>query len=326
LSPAACESTYSYAMTSALAHSLSGSTVTDIGKRWSDVRRLTKQPVRSPTVEELSFPWAILCFLGAHGRSVEWSGSLRGGDATAIVSACQELLQHGEIPLSLLPAATHLPKSLLSEIRGQTREERVAVFETMALRASAGDARGSQFEAFQLAYLASQISPGTFEHFELLTPYLTVHPTILVWYGLLAGLTPTSQKLGGGLGLRVLRDALMPEYWLDRPTCDVSFFELEILLTAENPQTDFRVGSQSQLVVELAPAVRTILRWPPKPESAGELFPDRVSVAGLRDLMTEINSTFRDLNAVRSKMSRLLNLPEEDREKRNPRSDNRNKK
>jgi hypothetical protein len=325
ISPSGCASTYSFAMTSALAHGLPEADIDDFGRRWSSVRTLTKQPIRVPSAEQLGLPWSVL-------RSVVSGTDLRrprDDQPMVIADACQELLNHGEIrSTALWDGGVGEPASLWDQRRTQTREERVALFETTARGLTMERNTNAPLVEFRLAYLAAQISPGTLEHYALLMPHLQLYPVILPWYGLIAGLVAWNQglKLGGGLGMRVLRDAQQCGGWLERPTCDVALIELEILLGADNPQSDLRVGAQSQLSVELAPGANTHVRWPPKSDSTGELFSDRMPGREVRDAVAEINMLFHDLDHARARLSRLLKIPEESRDRSVRRQETKNKK
>jgi hypothetical protein len=57
------------------------------------------------------------------------------------------------------------------------------------------------------------------------------------------------------MGRRVLRDILFPESPFATPQHDISFEELDILLTADNPDAGFRRASANFLFVEILPCV-----------------------------------------------------------------------
>jgi hypothetical protein len=287
--------------------------IEEIGRRWTLARLVTRQPALSPAPELLFLPWTVLLNVATGSSSTK---QLAHEDA--LTRACEEVAERGQIIAgTVLPGSPQGPPLLFStgDSRAPTREERVVAFESAAAILSLSEYR-NPLAAFELAYRASLISPGSLEHVGLLLPLLPAFPEILVWYGFLAGLMAKAQplSLGGGLGMRVLRDAVRQEDWLERPTCDIAFSELEMVLKADNPQTDFRIGSQSQLNVELAPGVNTVLRWPPKSESPGELFSARVSIDDVRKMMGELNARFHDLDRTRSKLVELLNLENTHRE------------
>ena len=104
--------------------------------------------------------------------------------------------------------------------------------------------------SFLAGLLADQISPGSFEHVDLLLPYLNQYPTALIWYGLCAGLHPDSevQQVGNCLGRRLVRDLLASDPILSRPKYDIAVRELEVHLDREEP-LEFRTASQNHIAV-----------------------------------------------------------------------------
>jgi hypothetical protein len=129
----------------------------------------------------------------------------RSGVPPFIWETCLELQSGQEVKRSwgLLADSGVLPQQLLGELRGP-REHRVRVFERVLHGPNRLDALTSSFLA---GLLADQVGPGTFEHIDLLLPYLDRYPTALVWYGLCAGLhrTPRFSRWGtvsdGGLSV-----------------------------------------------------------------------------------------------------------------------------
>ena len=97
--------------------------------------------------------------------------------------------------------------------------------------------------SFLAGLLADQIGPGSFEHVELLLPYLNQYPTALIWYGLCAGLHPDSevQQVGNCLGRRLVRDLLAPDPILSRPKYDIAVeTSLRCTLIERNPWSSER--------------------------------------------------------------------------------------
>jgi hypothetical protein len=134
---------------------------------------------------------------------------------------------------------------------------------------------------------------GSFEHIDLLLPYLDRYPTALLWYGLCAGLHPDSeiQQVGNCLGRRLVRDLLAPDPILSHPKYDIAVSELEVHLDREQP-LDFRTASQNHIAVELLPGVPAYLKWPTTTEpvavpSRGTPSSARQGELPLRSLFTE---------------------------------------
>jgi hypothetical protein len=144
-------------------------------------------------------------------------------------------------------------------LRG-SREQRVKAFEKILHNPSGLDPTTASFLA---GLLTDQVGPGSFEHIDLLLPYLSRHPTALLWYGLCAGLHPDSevQQVGNCLGRRLVRDLLAVDPILSQPKYDIAIGELEVHLDREEP-LDFRAASQNHVEVELLPGVPAYMKWP----------------------------------------------------------------
>jgi hypothetical protein len=81
---------------------------------------------------------------------------------------------------------------------------------------------------FLLAYLASAVSPGTLDHIQLILPFVRSFPDILLWYGLLAGISSKGSlgRSADELARRVLRELERDSDFLTAPSCDIALSEL----------------------------------------------------------------------------------------------------
>ena len=252
-----CESTYSYSFARALALSYVHGGKDPIAAPFGLARKLTRQPPRRLGDELLSTPLKVLSGLAAGSTVTERSS----GVTPFIWETCRELQSEREVKRSwrLLTDTGLVPQQLLGELRGP-REHRVKAFERILQSPSGLDALTASFLA---GLLADQIGPGSFEHIDLLLPYLNRYPTALLWYGLCAGLHPDSevQQTGNCLGRRLLRDLLTADPILSRPKYDIAVSELEVHLDREEP-LEFRTASQNYIAVELLPGVPAYMKWP----------------------------------------------------------------
>lgn len=258
LSLLTCQSTYSYsfARSLALGYGIFDNNIDPVSAEWSLARSLTKQPIRKLSDETLR---TALHVLGGLARG---SGLLDKGDAPSLIrEMCRELYSQGEITNTWRLTMEQIPSSaiLWNEMKGP-REQRVRAFERALKELNQMDALTASFVA---GVLANQIAPGTFEHLELLTPYLRLYPMAVVWYGLCAGLHPDSEVLhvGNCLGRRLARDLLAGDPIVSRPKYDISVRELEVYLDRQEP-VEFRAASQSHIAVELLPGVAAYMKWP----------------------------------------------------------------
>jgi hypothetical protein len=170
------------------------------------------------------------------------------------------------------------------------REHRVRTFERVLKQPNRLDTLTSSFLA---GLLADQIAPGTFEHVDLLMPYLSQYPMALTWYGLCAGLNADSevQQVGNCLGRRLVRDLLIPDSIVARPRYDLSIGELEVYLDREAP-IEFRVAGQNHIAVELLPGVPAYMRWPAK-----DSLPSGSLSVQQRDIFQQTQLQQRELSA-----------------------------
>lgn len=257
-----CQSTYSYSFARAFALGYMHNGKDPIAAPFGLAKRLTRQPPRRVPDEVLSTTLRVLSGLAAESSILERSL----GVPPFIWETCRELQFEREVKRSwhLLSDAGVLPQQSLDELRGP-REHRVKAFERILQSPDRMDALTASFLA---GLLADQIAPGTFEHVDLLLPYLNRYPTALLWYGLCAGLHRDSevQQVGNCLGRRLVRDLLIPDPILSRPKYDLSVDELQVHLDREEP-LDFRTASQNHVSVELLPGVPAYMKWPVTGES-----------------------------------------------------------
>jgi len=252
-----CESTYSYSFARALALGYARNGEDPIAAPFGLARKLTRQPPRRLNDELLSTTLKVLSGLASDTKTPD-----RSGDIPAYIwETCRELQSEREVTRSwrLLADVGVLPHQPLAELRGP-REQRVRAFERILKGQHRSDVLSSSFLA---GLLADQISPGSFEHVDLLLPYLNQYPTALIWYGLCAGLHPDSevQQVGNCLGRRLVRDLLAPDPVISRPKYDIAVGELEVHLDREAP-LEFRTASQNHIAVELLPGVPAYMKWP----------------------------------------------------------------
>lgn len=264
-----CQSTYSYSFARALAlghvrESEAVGTSNPIAGAWSLARRLTRQPPRKLTDDMLVPAFNIVAAL-AGGSGGPSHPRVPG----FVWESCREIQSNGEIHRSwnLLQERVSLIDALLNEMRGP-REHRVRAFERV-LKELSQNPLDTLTASFLAGALANQVAPGSFEHTDLLVPYLGQFPMALVWYGLCAGLHPDSEleQVGDCLGRRLARDLLMSDPLLSRPKYDIAVSELEVYLDRE-ASIDFRVASQNHIAVELLPGVPAFMKWPVNSASA----------------------------------------------------------
>lgn len=252
-----CKSTYSYSYARAFALGYVDDGIDPVAVPFATARKLTRQLNRRVADEAVSTTLKVLSGLAADSNLSERSS----GVPAFIWESCRELQSEREVKRSwrLLTDGGLISPQLLNELRG-SREQRVKAFERILQNPSGLDPLTASFLA---GLLTDQIGPGTFEHIDLLLPYLNRYPTALLWYGLCAGLHPDSevQQVGNCLGRRLVRDLLAVDPLLSRPKYDIAIGELEVHLDREE-RLEFRAASQNHVEVELLPGVPAYMKWP----------------------------------------------------------------
>jgi hypothetical protein len=183
--------------------------------------------------------------------------------------------------------------------------------------------------SFVSGYLANAIAPGSFEHASLVLRSACEPHRTLLWYGLFAGLTPTSAVRDGfnGLGRRLLRDIASEGSVLDRPRADVALAELEMVTAERNGRPRFFTASSSAVHVEIAPCIGTMLRWAStdlstQPQELLFERSERKTDPAVELALLEIRDSLGRVEGTHRKLLRALGLDMEPRRppRRNPRS------
>ncbi len=258
-----CESTLSFCRARAIALGLEVPQ-NQLATRWDSARKITGQPQRRPTAEDIEPVWDALIQVALPKMAVDHRQN--GLFKHIVTEACRELHATGQVSRMIvedLAQGVIDCDSTLDAMNG-TREERVVTFEHALRRFSGSRVRRSVEASFFCGYLASLLNPGSLLYVKLVTSYLAEFPTLLLWYALCAGLHPQNGLLGefGGLARRVLRDILMPETLLSRPQCDVSLDELEVLSKSRTTIETIPTSGHRTAKVEIVPMVNTVVRFP----------------------------------------------------------------
>ncbi len=260
LSMASFEGTYSFIMTRSITQNVLLNTPEQISDLWYKARELTGQKLLSLKLDDLNDAWKIVAKISGHYSFNKWH-SIQENET--IANASREILEKGNISdASWYKLTRGLDINISHELSIYSREERVRRVERALRILSHENTIDKMLRSFIGGYLASRIAPGTFEHHELLIPYLLELPSLILWYGMCAGL-PKDSKLrnfGFGIGRKIIRDALQEDMMLNKPRCDIALEELEVLAGGENWVQYIQPKESGHLVVELLPCVNCTMR------------------------------------------------------------------
>ena len=310
-----CRSTFSFSMARSLALGAFPAEDDDIGRAWFTVRNVTNQPRLTLGRELLEGVWSVL-------RALRGDGELplalqRPSVPVRIVESCLDLYRTGEIQSQRWQGVTN-GVAEVNEARERMKgplESRVVSLERALGILSSQRINDRTTASFISGYLASQVSPGTIDHIGLLVPFLPQLPGALLWCGLCAGLQQRSSLLnhGGGLGRRILQEALRNDSMLDEPHCDIALAELEILIKAESQLFELRTLNPGQLEVEIAPCVNTVLRWPTRGEKEMEMIPSRDKLENAQTVFAQLTESLDRATSTSRRLARIFGLYERPR-------------
>lgn len=256
LTPSACRRTFSNSLAKAIASGYDNQTLSVISENWlealkfsdfSDGRSALEDVVAS--LRNIGFVANNLNNKNVHGIIDEFCTNLLNGHKDNLEKTWYYLTN----------SIQDMPS--IREFSEATREKRVDYFNYIVNKLL-GFKVFPEHADFIIAFLATQISPGTLNHMTLLLPSVEKESSILLWYGFLAGLQSTNafRKYKEGLGERLLRDLLKFESLEEAPNSDISLNELKVLSRIESYSQSIKTGYPNLIQVEIYPLISSLFR------------------------------------------------------------------
>jgi hypothetical protein len=131
--------------------------------------------------------------------------------------------------------------------------------------------QGAETDSLAVGYFCNRIQPGSFAHGKLLVRLIEFFPSVLVWYGMFCS-TSTSfdaRHFGSGLFEKLGRDMSQPFSFVQRPQCDLSLDELEVLMRAPVRPETVKPIQQKIASIALLPGLDIFSRFTPDDDSHG---------------------------------------------------------
>ncbi|OLN24902.1 hypothetical protein DVDV_3807 [Desulfovibrio sp. DV] len=261
IAPLACASTFSFCAARFSALKYSNDFSDSLVERWKKAHKASRQPVRKLELSRiLDKVWLLTALSNTKGLRNDIAMTPDG--LNNIYVACKQIIENGVITdagLSYCFGGSANFRTIHAEMLG-SRENRVLVFEDAMARICVNK-QSFQEASFLCGYLASLVSPGSLDYFDLIWPWLSHYSDAMLWYGICSGLQEKNVILSSfsSIGRRVLRDVLKPIYKFDRPSSDISSHELDVISRSEGGLV-FRTGNSGYIDCELFPGVNTFLR------------------------------------------------------------------
>jgi len=265
LTYAACRRTLAFALCRTAFLYESAFRADALAERWARLRRLTGLSVSATAAEAVVL---------AHTLVSEGSGTSNLPHIAPTLSEALRALARsddGDCEL-LVPVLVDLypaTKQYLSDLHGAF-DGRMAAF-TRLVETIQANTRGVRTDEIAVAFICDRILPGSFAHAGVLAKLVNFFPNALVWYGFLAAFSKPSAsgQLSPSLIAKLERDLLDAFSFEQRPRCDISIEELEVLSRAPLRAKTINPSQPRVLRVALLPGVDTYTRFRTEDDTVG---------------------------------------------------------
>lgn len=142
-----------------------------------------------------------------------------------------------------------------------TYDNRIEVFSAI-LKKIRENSKGTVLDAIAAAFFCNLILPGSFSHASVIERLGANLPHCVLWYGLFAGSSDefSLTSLAGGVGQKLLRDLTLPFDLAQRPACDLSFEEYEVLSRLPLKAEILKPTQAKAILISLIPGVEVYVR------------------------------------------------------------------
>lgn len=226
--------------------------------RWVRLRKISMLDVSSKVTEAIFFIHALLTSSMALSNNNYENKLLE--EAILLLAKNHEFNNHNNKILWILCDLYPEIRSFIEALEGPF-DERMAVFTRIVSVIQKGT-RGVRIDEIAVAYFCNAIFPGSFAHTPVLAKLINFFPAALVWYGVFSILTkPNSAKsVQSGLYTKLERDLLEEFSFEQRPRCDISIEEFEVISRTAFRTESIRPSQQRILYVSLLPGVNIYTR------------------------------------------------------------------
>jgi hypothetical protein len=204
---------------------------------------------------------------------------------------------------ALLGCYPHL-NGILGEFDGPF-DARMSVF-VKGVEAIQRSMKGQETDSLAVGYLCNRILPGSFAHSRVLVRLVEFFPSALVWYGMFCATSPgfDAYQFGNGIFAKLSRDISRPFSFAQRPQCDLSLDEMEVLMRTSAKSEAIKPIQTKIAAVALLPGLDVLSRFTPEEDDAGHKEPPAMR-SGAADgkfmlvvrLLDEATSLLRELAA-----------------------------
>jgi len=229
--------------------------------RWNRLRKLTGLAVSANSVE------AVATISRASGK-INHGGSSGNLPNSLAVALNRHLSSSGDTRDVIQELFGGYPglREILEEMKGPF-DGRMAAFLKGAQEIQT-NSHGPDVDSLAIAFVCNAILPGSFGHTKVLAKLAEFFPTALIWYGMFAVTSANFdvRSFGNGIISKLMRDVGQRFSFADRPLCDFSLDEFEVLSRAAMKTESLKPSQLKTALVALLPGVDVISRVFPEDE------------------------------------------------------------
>lgn len=267
VSYAACRRTLSFSLCRASILYRSSFPKALLTSRWQRLRESTGLHVSGPAIEAAGMAHDLAMGNMKHLSGMPGVESI--ADATfAFVTSL------GNEPGPMLDGLRALYPSIgpsLREMEGPF-DGRMIVF-TKLIDAIRAESRGAKTDDIAIGFLCDRIFPGSFAHYSLLIDLVMLFPAACVWYGFFAACSSQQSALNSNSTLftKLDRDLIEVFSFEQRPRCDISFEEYDVLSRLKINADTVKPTNLRSVLVALLPGVDIYSRLSGSAEQSSDL-------------------------------------------------------
>lgn len=260
----ACKRSLGYALARTVALYPSFEKSVAVEKRWARLRRLSGLVVSQVAVRAVCAIHAAASDGAVPSNECALAPRLRSALVTHVaVSHADNVLEH--VLIEFYPQLG----GIALEIDGPF-DARMGVF-LRAVEEIQRSSQGAEADSLAVGYFCNRILPGSFAHGKVLARLVEFFPSALVWYGMFCStsLSFDARHFGNGLFAKLGRDMSQPFSFAQRPQCDLSLDELEVLMRTPLRSEAIKPIQQKIASVALLPGLDVFSRFTPDEDGHG---------------------------------------------------------
>lgn len=224
--------------------------------RWSRLRQLTGLSVSSASVSTIRLLLSALNATSQDTKVKPLPPALREALVSYLTNDQPDVVMEDAI-LEVYPGVRDVYRQLDGPF-----DARMSAF-LSSVEGIQSYGQGADADSLAVAFVCNKILSGSFSHTRVLLRLVDFFPSALVWYGVFST-TSTGfeiRSFGNGLLAKLWRDLNQSFSFEQRPQCDISLDELEVLMRAPIKSEAIKPSQQKIALVGLLPGLDVYSRF-----------------------------------------------------------------